>query len=136
MESVSLDFLEPRRWIIELTRNHLEVITDRPLEILRSGQFNGKYLWSHRNFNEVSPHPWNVLQESRIETKLITDLQSKGIVYGGNSFVPTNIGSNVTLQEQYLNRSKPELSAYQQGQLIDVYDAQTFGSVQVATEKL
>ncbi|KAG7530343.1 hypothetical protein FFLO_05115 [Filobasidium floriforme] len=88
-----------------------EFITDRPLEILRSGQFNGKYLWSHRNFNE-------------------------GIVYGGSSFVPTNIGSNVTLQEQYLNRSKPELSAYQQGQLIDVYDAQTFGSVQVATEKL
>jgi hypothetical protein len=64
------------------------------------------------------------------------DLHLQGIVYGGNSFVPTNIGSNVTLQEQYLNRSKPELSADQQAQLIDVYDAQTFGSVQVATEKL
>lgn len=57
MESVSVDFPESWRWVIELTRDYLEVITDRPLEILRSGQFNGKYLWSHRNFNEVSLHP-------------------------------------------------------------------------------
>jgi hypothetical protein len=60
MESVSLYFLEPRRWIIELTQKHPEVITDRPLEILRSGQFNGKYLWSHRNFNEVGPRSMEI----------------------------------------------------------------------------
>jgi hypothetical protein len=57
-------------------------------------------------------------------------------VYGGDSYVPTDIGSDQTRQEQYLNRSKPQLSSDEQAQLVDDYDAQTFGSIQVATEML
>ena len=50
--------------------------------------------------------------------------------------MPKDIGQSLDRQAQYLNRSKPQLDSEAQAQLLDVYDAQTFGSVQVATEKL
>ncbi|KAJ9121877.1 hypothetical protein QFC24_004459 [Naganishia onofrii] len=86
-------------------------IQERPEASLAQGKVNGDRIWAAHNFNE-------------------------GLVGLGqnSSFTPQTIGNSSTAQRAWLSSLMPNLSNTSLTAIQDAYNAETFGSLQIATD--
>ncbi|KAJ9092970.1 hypothetical protein QFC20_007238 [Naganishia adeliensis] len=86
-------------------------IQDRPELLLAQGKVNGERVWATHNYNE-------------------------GLIVNGGSFTPQDIGNNATLQRNYISGFYPRLDNASVDSIQAAYTADTFGSLQLATDFL
>lgn len=109
-------------------------IQDRPEALLAQGKVNGDRVWITHNFNEVR---FLVRPERRTS---LTAPSLQGLVGGGapgdvrSTFTPQDIGNSTTAQRSWLSSILPNLDNASLTAVQDAYTAETFGSLQVATD--
>ncbi|KAK4688197.1 hypothetical protein P7C73_g1908, partial [Tremellales sp. Uapishka_1] len=87
-------------------------VADRPSVLLAQGKINGDTVWAGHNINE-------------------------GRIYAGiGNYAPLNIGNNVTAQAEWISGLWPHFNASLIGDIQGYYNAETFGTVQNASEYL
>lgn len=84
-------------------------IQEEPFAALAAGRINGQNAWTSHNLQE-------------------------GLIYGGLGNYTTQVGSNTTLQAEWIQSLWPHYNQSTVKQIQSLYNAQTFGTLQNATD--